>query len=137
MNELLKSHAPGTVQLFHRIFKIAVNAAVDNEMLPRNRFSKITITDLGEKSKNNFLTAAELKVFLAEAKQLDHHTDYALILLLAYTGLRKGEALGLTWDDIDFEKKTLNVNKTRDKYGTRTPKTEKSYRTILIDDFLL
>lgn len=41
------------------------------------------------------------------------------------------------WNDIDFEKKTLTVNKTRDRNGARTPKTERSYRTILVDDFLL
>ncbi|WP_309241434.1 site-specific integrase [Domibacillus sp. PGB-M46] len=74
---------------------------------------------------------------MAEAKQLDSQTNYTMILLLAYTGLRLGESLGLTWYDIDFEKKTLTVNKTRDRYGTRTPKTKRSYRTILVDDFLL
>ena len=137
INKLLQSHEPSSVQLFHRIFKIAINAAVDNETLPRNRFSKITIPDLGKKTSENFLTANELKVFIAEAKQLDNRTNFIMILLLAYTGLRIGESLGLTWNDIDFEKKTITINRTRDRYGARTPKTEKSYRTILVDDFLL
>ncbi|MCM3791056.1 site-specific integrase [Domibacillus indicus] len=59
-----------------------------------------------------------------------------IILLLAYTGLRVGGSMGLTWNDIDFEKKTLTVNKTRDRHGTRAPKTKRSYRTILVDDFI-
>ncbi|WP_309241433.1 N-terminal phage integrase SAM-like domain-containing protein [Domibacillus sp. PGB-M46] len=46
INKLSKSHEPKTVQLFHGIFKIAVNAAVDNEIIPRTRFSNITIPDI-------------------------------------------------------------------------------------------
>ncbi|WP_255822047.1 site-specific integrase [Domibacillus sp. PGB-M46] len=83
------------------------------------------------------MTADELKVFIAGAKQLKNRTHYTMILLLAYTGLRIGESLGLTWNDIDFEKKTISINKTRDKHGIRTPKTKQSYRTILVGDFLL
>lgn len=135
INKLLKSYAPSSVQMFHRIFKTAINAAVDDEIIPRNRFNKITI-DL-VKSEENFLTADELKSFLADANRLGTTTTYSLILLLAYTGLRKGEALGLKWEDIDFKNKTLSVERTRDNLSVRTPKTKNSYRTILIDPLLL
>lgn len=135
INELLKKYEPGTVQLFHRLFKVAVNAAVDNEIIPRNRFNKISIPN--EKTTDNFLTSLELKSFLAAAKELENITNYSLILLLAYTGLRKGEAYGLKWGDIDFENKTISVERTRDNKGVRSPKTKNSYRTILIDDTLI
>lgn len=135
INKLLESYEPSTVRLFHRLFKVAINAAVDDEIIPRNRFNKITIPS--EKVVDNFLTAAELKLFLATAKETENITNYTLILLLAYTGLRKGEALGLTWSDIDFNNKTITVQRTRDKYGARSPKTKNSYRTILVDDTLI
>jgi integrase len=135
INELIKRYEPSTVRLFHRLFKVAVNAAVDTEIIPRNRFNKITIP--GEKVGDNFLTPEELKLFLAASKELDNITNYSMILLLAYTGLRKGEALGLTWNNVDFEKKTVIVERTRDKNGARPPKTKNSYRTILIDDSLI
>ncbi|WP_370576341.1 hypothetical protein [Neobacillus niacini] len=35
INELLKKYEPSTVRLFHRLFKVAVNAAVDSEIIPR------------------------------------------------------------------------------------------------------
>lgn len=62
-------------------------------------------------------------------------TRYAAILsLIATTGLRKGEALALLWDDVDLERETLRVRKTLSRVDgnlTRTdPKTEKSKRTI-------
>ncbi|MFD2446419.1 tyrosine-type recombinase/integrase [Bacillus sp. CGMCC 1.16607] len=136
INELLKKYEPSTVQLFHRLFKVAVNAAVDDEIIPRNRFTKITIVQ-NEKSDDNFLTTEELKCFLTESKKLENITNYSLIFLLAFTGLRKGEALGLKWKNVDLNSKTLTVERTRDNKGTRTPKTKNSYRTILIDDALV
>lgn len=56
--------------------------------------------------------------------------------MILQTGLRTGEMIGLTWDAIDFEKRTLTVNKTleyRHKQGywrAGPPKTWQSYRTI-------
>ena len=47
--------------------------------------------------------------FLEVAKRSHNYNQYALIL---ETGLRTGEMIGLTWDAIDFEKRTLTVNKT-------------------------
>jgi integrase len=136
LNELMKSYEPSTVRLFHKLFKVAVNAAVDSEIIPRNRFTKINIP-VSEEIDNNFLTPEELHAFLAAAKQLENITNYTTILLLAYTGLRKGEALGLSWDNVDFDKKTITVERTRDKNGARTPKTKNSYRTIKVEDKLI
>lgn len=75
-----------------------------------------------------------------------------------YTGLRISEAFALTWDDIDFEKRTLSVNKQvvkrnfgadvrkvvekkgkkeqRSSWYFATPKTEASARTIPFGDTL-
>ncbi len=56
-----------------------------------------------------FLTRDEQRVFLETAKRSRNYNQYALIL---ETGLRTGEMIGLTWDAIDFEKRTLTINKT-------------------------
>ena len=56
-----------------------------------------------------FLTRDEQRVFLETAKRSRNYNQYVLIL---ETGLRTGEMIGLTWDAIDFEKRTLTVNKT-------------------------
>jgi integrase len=132
---LLKDYKPGTVLLLHRLFKIAINAAVEDEIIPRNRFNNIKI-ETGVK-KDNFLNADELALFLRTAKELENITNYTAILTLAYTGLRRGELQGLKWSDIDLKEKQLTVERTRDKHGPRTPKTKKSYRTIIIDDLLV
>lgn len=135
LNVLAKKYKPSTVKLFHRLFKIAVNAAVDDEIIPRNRFSKISLVD--EESSENYYSAEELREFLTVAEDTENITNYTFIYLLAYTGLRRGEAQGLQWNDVDFEKKTLNVGRTRDVNGDRKPKTKRSRRTIKLDDLVL
>ena len=56
--------------------------------------------------------------------------------MILETGLRTGEMIGLTWDAIDFKKRTLTVNKTLEYRHKQTqwragpPKTRQSYRTI-------
>ena len=85
----------------------------------------------------HFLTVAEQKQFLNAAKHSHNYAQYALIL---ETGLRTGEMIGLTWDMIDWEKRTLTVNKTlefrykQDEWRAGPPKTESSYRTIPLTD---
>ncbi|NLM65873.1 MAG: site-specific integrase, partial [Enterococcus sp.] len=64
---------------------------------------------------------------------------YPMFQILAFTGLRKGELLGLRWKDIDFKNQTLSVNQTLTtvegwKLAFQTPKTEKSLRTISLDE---
>ena len=85
----------------------------------------------------HFLTRDEQNRFLEVAKRSHNYNQYALIL---ETGLRTGEMIGLTWDAIDFEKRTLTVNKTLEfRHGEQywragPPKTQQSYRTIPLTD---
>lgn len=63
---------------------------------------------------------------------------FTFFRLLAYTGIRKGECLALTWNDIDFKNNTLTVNKTisvglNNKQIIQDPKSFNSFRTISID----
>lgn len=90
---LLKKLKPSTVSTYHNYFKIAVNAALEEEILVRNRFKKVSIEQ--NEQRKNFLTSHELNILLDTTKKYSHITGYTLTLLLAYTGLRIGEALGV------------------------------------------
>lgn len=85
----------------------------------------------------HFLTVSEQKAFLEAAKHSHNYNQYALIL---ETGLRTGEVIGLTWDAIDWDKRTLTVNKTMEfrhkqhEWRAGPPKTKTSYRTIPLTD---
>lgn len=71
----------------------------------------------------------------------DKPTSYNAFFLLYWTGLRLGELLALNIGDIDFEKKTLRVQKSLCRINHEDiispPKTEGSKRTIYLPDFVL
>ena len=81
----------------------------------------------------HFLTVEEQRIFLETGKDSHNYFQYALIL---ETGLRTGELIGLTWDSIDWKKRTLSVTKTLEfrhnqkHWRAGPPKTLSSYRTI-------
>ncbi len=81
----------------------------------------------------------EIHTFLAHCKEERH---YITFLLAIYTGMRRGEILGLKWSDIDFEKKIIRVERTLihipgNGYQFSSPKTFKSKRQIHIPDQIL
>ncbi|MBD8032920.1 tyrosine-type recombinase/integrase [Solibacillus merdavium] len=60
----------------------------------------------------NYYTLGELKEFLSFSKMHCPQMKNMFFVLLAHTGLRRGEAIALRWDDIDFDKKIIRVNKS-------------------------
>ena len=73
---------------------------------------------------------------------VNDNTYYVLFYFLFFTGVRKGELFALTWNDFDFENKTISITKTLSaKVGTgtyqiTTPKTDNTIRLIDLDDKL-
>lgn len=89
-------------------------------------------------SSKNFYTKDELQIFLAYAQKIADPQLYTLFRLLAFSGLRKGEAFALTWSDVNFAEGYVDVNKTTsfDYTGNITihdPKTSSSFRKVYID----
>ena len=67
---------------------------------------------------------------------------YMPLMLLYHTGMRLGEVLGLSWSDIDFAAKRINLWRqiryiSKRGYFFTSLKTESSNRYVLVDDFLL
>ncbi len=62
---------------------------------------------------------------------------YGLWVLLATTGMRRGEALGLRWSDVDLDGGVLTINQTLTTADSRlifdSPKTKRSRRSIYLD----
>lgn len=129
---------PSTIHTMHSVFRTAINAAVIEEILLRNKLKGIALPSLREKeTKKNYLTPAQLTILLNHIKQHENIAYYSLFLTIAYTGMRKGEALGLQWINIDFTNQTITIERTRGNSGTGSTKTKKSERTIKVDDIVI
>ena len=134
-NYILYNHY---LSVINRIFKYAVLMDVINS----NPFDKVIKPKSRQtQRKGNFLTKEDLKKFLKLAQTTTLSYFFPLVHLMAYTGLRQGEALALKWSDIDFENKKITVDKTavriKEKQSLQTPKTKNSKRVISIDSATL
>ena len=93
-----------------------------------------------QKKELDFFTYEEYKKFDSIIDNFMHHVFFET---LYFMGIRQGEAQALTWNDIDFEKKELNINKTLttkikgEKWTISTPKTKNSARVLPIPKNLL
>lgn len=135
-----------TVRYINIIIKSALKQAVNNRMINENVCNAVV---LPKKNKVEIipLTREEVIRFLDVAKE---DRLYALYLLEMMTGLRRGEILGLKWENIYFETGKIHVvhnlyriNNTDENATTKhklvllTPKTETSKRSIPINPFMI
>ena len=86
----------------------------------------------------NFWDKDQLETFFSYLDIEKEPEKFTLFRVLAFCGVRRGECLALTWDDVNFTENTLRVNKTltqgeRGKQIIQSPKTKNSRRTIELD----
>lgn len=127
----------------HTCFVTFLNYCILFYDLSENIASKVGNfkNDSIENNTGQIWTIEEFNRFISVIDNLIYKTLFEFIF---YTGMRKGEALALTWEDIDFFSNKVNINKTATRFfdnnGNRimnNPKTQNSIRTIYIDDVLI
>jgi integrase len=121
--------------VFHSIMKYAVSQKyIASNPCGGAIWKEVTEQEFGE--IENVLTLQQAQKLL---KMLEEYSPFnTIVKLLMFTGMRSGECLGLRWDSIDFDRKTIFIDKTL-SYANNTwfltsPKTPRSTRTICIDD---
>ena len=131
-------YAGATVRQTYITMGTILKSAKENDLILKHPMDGVRFTKpLRATDDIRFLNREEQKLFLETAKPSHNYNQYALIL---ETGLRTGELVGLTWDDIDWKTKSLTVSKTLEfRYANKIwragpPKTQQSYRTIPLTD---
>lgn len=102
--------APATVTKVYTAFALTMKEAVKREYLAGTPCTEIDLP-AGQRTRMRFLDERELEG-LADAMDLIAPPYHALILVLGWGGLRLGEAIALTPDDVDTETGTLHVTKS-------------------------
>jgi integrase len=108
--------ADTTIQTTHVIIKQALQQAENDGIIPKNpaRAVKVKV----EHKEVDALTAEEVKQFL-EANA--SHRLYPLWVFYFLTGVRRGEALGLTWDDVDLDARNFRIQRSLNKVAANGP----------------
>ena len=78
-------------------------------------------------------TRSEARILIEVAAVHEQKIRPFLVLLFA-TGLRKGEALGLKWSDVDFERRRLTIRRSVTAVGVSTPKSGRARRVPMTTD---
>ncbi|MFT4107869.1 MAG: site-specific integrase [Lacrimispora sp.] len=120
------------------VLHMALNVAVDNGLIAKSPAERLKLPPK-KKQEARVLTVEEQEKVI---EKLRESTSGDYLELILYTGMRIGEILALTWDDIDFEEKILSVNKSLSKWiilpdgsrklqkGFGTPKSKSGFRKI-------
>lgn len=108
--------------------------AKENDVILSNPCKKSVKSDVGQPSAQKEALTVEIQQrFLEGAKGKSYENQYRFVL---QTGLRTGELIGLKWSDIDFEKRTLTINRSMEyrysvgEWRIGEPKSKSGYRTI-------
>ena len=112
------------------IASAVLNFAMDNDLLFRNVFARVSVPKRG-KAERLPITEEQKNLILRTWR--GHRMGVAVLVML-YCGLRRGEIVALTWNDVDFEAMTISVTKAatfgQNQAKIKQPKTEAGKRIV-------
>jgi integrase len=124
--------SPRTIRDLRTVLRSALSTAQREELVTKNAAALVTVPS-GRTRKTQAWTSDEARAFL-ESARADDDPHYALYVLVLVLGLRKGEALGLSWRDVDLDTGELairwQVQRVRRELLRRETKTEGSDATL-------
>ena len=160
INKLSEKYSRSTISKVYVILNMCFNYALTKGHIGENPMMKVKMpkeSSLVKKKKEaKWLSSNDVEKLVLEAERLNtrefrikgkvgervYGVNAYYVILIIYTGLRIGELMALTWNDIDFKNKTLSVNKSRAKgkidgktvLYVKDPKSESGTRIIPLSD---
>ena len=140
-SEKLKTYnADSIVSIIRNILSNTFKLAVKQNILPRNPMAQIELKSQKQKeTAMRVVNKNDIDNLLLEIKDTRYYIPFIIAI---HTGARRGEILGLTWDDVNFENNTLSINKILQyQQGNglvlSSTKTSSSVRTVLMTSTLV
>ena len=148
INELVKAkYSHATIQKTYNTINNCLTQAVNNGDLVKNPLAGVKLPSpdrvLTAEKEIEFFDESDIKKIFDEAQRVFengkpvYQYGYAIIFLM-YTGLRVGEAIALKWKDIDFDAKTVSVNRTASMIKNRKDRPiEEGQIVVKADKYLM
>lgn len=160
INKLSEKYSRSTISKVYVILNMCFNHALTKGHIGENPMMKVKMPKesslVTKKKEAKWLSSNDVEKLVLEAERVNtrefrirgkigervYGVNAYYVILIIYTGLRIGELMALTWDDIDFKNKTLSVNKSRAKGKVdgktilyiKDPKSESGTRIIPLSD---
>lgn len=132
-----KKLADSTVRSIYTVLRAGLDGAVRDGLLAANPATKVPRPRV-DRDEAKSIGPDQVAQLLQEARSSRY---YVGVLIMAHTGLRRGEAAALRWTDIDFTKRELNVTHTLARIdgelSLSKPKTKRSRRRVPLSDDLV
>lgn len=124
-----------TVRHYYNVLNIALNQALKWQVIQSNPCAAVE-PPKKQKKELGVLKPDEVELLLNYVNNSEYKIMYMPLILALTCGMRRGEILGLQWDDVDLENGLLKIKHNLVKVGTSykltTPKTDSSVRTIAL-----
>jgi integrase len=123
-----------TIANVHTVLHKALDQAVKWGLVNYNVTDRVTKPNKGKPAQYAVWNDEQIRIFLAAADK----DDFAALWWVAvYSGMRRGELLGLKWADVDFESAALSVKRTYsrgagNRYELGNPKTTSGRRLVTL-----
>ncbi|WP_338231006.1 site-specific integrase [Lactiplantibacillus paraxiangfangensis] len=143
INKYGKHKAKGSVKKLHSLIRACVQNAAYEDVIPKDFTKGIILTyNKSRTRKVDYLNMDELHKLVTYLLNdlTPRYTSRYMILTALYTGARLGEIMALTWDDINFNFKTITINKAwayENGGGFKPTKNESSNRVIRVNNEFL
>lgn len=133
LNLMMNKYKGSTIELCRITMVSMFSCAQENQIISQSPVIRSVKSPKKFDKKVRFLTLDEQTKFLKAAKNTNKYYQYVLIL---QTGLRTGEMIGLKWEDVDFQNRTITIKRTMEfqyknqEFSIGEPKSKSGYRTI-------
>lgn len=136
-----QNHSPNTMKMINNCIKACIkNAVYDEEIKKDFTYNIELISNRDNVVQVEYLNVAEIKALLNStiSKLNPRYTSNYMIVTAILTGARLSEIAGLTWNDINFNFNTININKSYDYFtkSFKPTKNKSSNRIIKINNTL-
>ena len=131
-----KKLSSNTLRKHHDLLNLVLGKAVKEGVIKLSPMTSVDPPEINKREAESY--TAEQIVALIEAAKTSQ--IYVAVMLGIHLGLRRGEICGLTWDNINLERRIVNINTTMTSAGTdviiKSVKTKNSLRNLHINDDL-
>lgn len=131
-NELSETRAFRTVKTIRTVFMTILEDAFKDELIEKNPLKLVAVPTGADVMKKQPFSLDEIYTILDNAPK----SMKAFFAIGFFTGMRTGEIIALKWNDINFEKKIIEVRRSIRQGRETVPKTLSSIRDVDILDVL-